>query len=46
MRRTFIKFYAILLGCLLTISILFGAVYKNAIDEISENYLGDLLATV
>ena len=46
MRRTFIKFYVILLGCLLTISILFGAVYKNAIDEISENYLGDLLATV
>lgn len=46
MRRTFIKFYTILLACFLTASILFGAVYKNAIDEVSENYLGDLLATV
>lgn len=46
MRRTFIKFYAILLACLLGMSILFGAIYKNAIDEITENYLGDLLATV
>lgn len=46
MRRTFIKFYVILLSCFLAVSILFGVVYKRAIDEVSENYLGDLLATV
>jgi two-component system, OmpR family, sensor histidine kinase RstB len=46
MRRIFIQFYLLLLSCFLAVSLLLGVVYKKAIDNVSENYLGDLLSTV
>ena len=46
MRRVFIQFYLILVGFFVAVIICLGLFYKKAIDDVSENYLGDLLTTV
>lgn len=46
MRRVFIQFYLLLVGFFIAVIACLGLFYKKAIDEVSENYLGDLLATV
>lgn len=46
MRRVFIQFYLILVGFFVAVIVCLGLFYKKAIDDVSENYLGDLLTTV
>lgn len=46
MRRIFIQFYLLLVGFFIAVIACLGLFYKKAIDEVSENYVGDLLATV
>ncbi len=46
MRRIFIQFYLILVGFFLAVILCVGLFYKKAIDDVSANYLGDLLSTV
>ena len=46
MRRVFIQFYLLLVGFFITVIACLGLFYKKAIDDVSENYIGDLLATV
>lgn len=46
MRRIFIQFYLLLVGFFIAVIACLGLFYKKAMDEVSENYVGDLLATV
>lgn len=46
MRRVFIQFYLLLVGFFIAVIACLGLFYKKAIDDVSESYLGDLLATV
>ncbi len=46
MRRVFIQFYLLLVGFFIVVIACLGLFYKKAIDDVSEDYLGDLLATV
>ena len=46
MRRVFIQFYLLLIGFFIAIIISLGLFYKKAVDDVSANYVGDLLATV
>ncbi|MBV8047364.1 MAG: two-component system sensor histidine kinase RstB [Paludibacterium sp.] len=45
MRKLFIQFYLLLIGCFLVAVILVGVVYKQAVDKVGERYLSDLLRT-
>ncbi|WP_043642124.1 two-component system sensor histidine kinase RstB [Chromobacterium haemolyticum] len=45
MRRLFIQFYLLLMTCFLVAVVLVGAVYKQAVDDVGERYLSDLLRT-
>ena len=45
MRKLFIQFYLLLMGCFLIAVILVGIVYKQAVDKVGERYLSDLLRT-
>ncbi|QEL56592.1 two-component system sensor histidine kinase RstB [Chromobacterium paludis] len=45
MRRLFIQFYLLLMSCFLVAVILVGVVYKQAVDDVGERYLADLLRT-
>jgi two-component system sensor histidine kinase RstB len=45
MRKLFIQFYVLLMGCFLIAVVLVGIVYKQAIDKVGERYLSDLLRT-
>jgi two-component system sensor histidine kinase RstB len=45
MRRLFIQFYLLLMTCFLVAVLLVGAVYKQAVDDVGERYLSDLLRT-
>jgi len=44
-RKLFIQFYLLLIGCFLIAVVLVGAVYKQAVDKVGERYLSDLLRT-
>jgi len=45
MRRLFIQFYLLLVVCFVAAVMLVGAVYKQAVDDVGERYLSDLLRT-
>jgi two-component system sensor histidine kinase RstB len=45
MRKLFVQFYLLLIGCFLVAVLLIGAVYKQAVDKVGERYLSDLLRT-
>lgn len=45
MRRLFIQFYLLLMACFLVAVVLVGMVYKQAVDDVGERYLSDLLRT-
>ena len=45
MRKLFVQFYMLLIGCFLVAVVLVGAVYKQAVDKVGERYLSDLLRT-
>jgi two-component system sensor histidine kinase RstB len=45
MRKLFVQFYLLLIGCFLVAVILVGVVYKQAVDKVGERYLSDLLRT-
>ncbi|OWY39047.1 two-component system sensor histidine kinase RstB [Xenophilus sp. AP218F] len=45
MRRLFIQFYLLLMACFLVAVIMVGVVYKQAVDDVGERYLADLLRT-
>ena len=44
MRKLFIQFYLLLIGCFLTVVVLSGIVYKQAGDATGERYLADLMS--
>ena len=45
MRKLFVQFYLLLIGCFLIAVVLVGVVYKQAVDKVGERYLSDLLRT-
>lgn len=45
MRRLFIQFYLLLVTCFMVAVVMVGAVYKQAVDDVGERYLSDLLRT-
>ncbi|GGY14932.1 two-component system sensor histidine kinase RstB [Paludibacterium paludis] len=45
MRKLFIQFYVLLVSCFMVAVVLVGVVYKQAVDNVGERYLSDLLRT-
>ncbi len=45
MRKLFIQFYLLLIGCFLTAVVLVGSIYEQAVDKVGDRYLTDLLST-
>ncbi|AOZ50304.1 MULTISPECIES: two-component system sensor histidine kinase RstB [Chromobacteriaceae] len=45
MRRLFVQFYLLLMACFLVAVVMVGVVYKQAVDDVGERYLADLLRT-
>ncbi|TIC78659.1 two-component system sensor histidine kinase RstB [Crenobacter intestini] len=43
MRKLFVQFYLLLVGCFLTVVLLIGSVYGRVVDSASDRYLSDLL---